>query len=560
MAIAAGTSNLFFNRDTKVFAGQSLGAALSLPATGISGAYAITTTYAHGMSTGDRVVFTDITNLTGITAATVYYAINASATTFKIATTLANAVAGTAVVCSGTPSAGTTFAYCPDRYVTPTSVTPGSNVIVVASTTAMFKVGDVVAMNNVSPTSDTANLSYSGVYYVAAATPGTSFTITAAGATATGAFTAPTQVQFVKMNLWEIPVLSGYSMAQSMQTSEITLNEMTTAAGVSRRGRQMFNDAQSPTEWSFDTYVRPYKSTNHYAVEEPLWATMIGNNLGVVTGTGSSATTSWALGTTRNSTSLVFDFNSSNSVVLGKLDLYFILGANKVTGRNYTITDAGSTVIYRVGEAVVNEASISFDIDGISTISWSGMGQSAKEIGYFYGTDAASGGTNLTNNFIRNRLTALTAVSTTPTSTTYDITLTGGQITINNNISYLTPEVLGVVNVPLTHVTGTRTVSGNFTAYLDEVSNGTTDLFQNLAEVGYATVTNTFALDFYVGGYTSNDLPTAPGIQFTFDNAHVEVPAINMDDVISVEANFHGLPTTVGGTDEITAVRYVGTT
>lgn len=559
MAIAAGTSNLFFNRDTKVFAGQSLGAALSLPATAVSG-NAITTTYAHGMSTGDRVIFSDVTSLTGPSVATVYYAIESTSTTFKIATTLANAVAGTAVTVTGTPSAGTTFAFCPDRYVTPTTINPRADEIVVASTTAMFKVGETVSLDNISPTSDTTNLVYSGVYTVSAATPGTSFTLTATGATATGLFTAPTQVKVVKMNLWEIPVLSGYSMAQSMQTSEITLNEMTTAGGVSRRGRQMFNDAKSPTEWSFDTYARPYKSTNHYTVEEPLWATMVGNNLGIVTGTGTSATTTWAMGTTRDATSLVFDFNSSNTVILGKLELFFILGANKVTGRNYTITDAGSTVIYRVGEAVVNEASISFDIDGISTISWSGMGQSAKENGYFFGTNAARGGTNLTNNFIRNRLTALTAVSTTPTSTTYAITLTGGQITINNNISFLTPEVLGVVNQPLTHVTGTRTVSGNFTAYLDEVTNGTTDLFQNLSEIGYATVTNTFALDFYVGGYASADLPVAPGMQFKFPTAHVEVPAINMDDVISVEANFHGLPTTVGGTDEITAIRYVGTT
>lgn len=57
----------------------------------------IVTKAAHGLSTGDRVVFTSGTGFTGLTATTAYYAIVLSSSTFKLATTRALAQAGTAV-------------------------------------------------------------------------------------------------------------------------------------------------------------------------------------------------------------------------------------------------------------------------------------------------------------------------------------------------------------------------------------------------------------------------------------------------------------------------------
>ena len=61
-------------------------------------------------------------------------------------------------------------------------------------------------------------------------------------------------------NVWEIPVLDGFSFSQATNSSEITLNEAINATtGKSRRSRQMFNDSLAPAEWSFSTYVRPVK-------------------------------------------------------------------------------------------------------------------------------------------------------------------------------------------------------------------------------------------------------------------------------------------------------------
>lgn len=357
-------------------------------------------------------------------------------------------------------------------------------------------------------------------------------------------------------NIWEIPVLSGYSFSQSTNSSQVTLSEMSDATGTSRRGQAAFNDSLAPAEWSFDVYARPTSADSYMrAVEEPLWANMVAIN-SYTTGTPGS----WAAGVTIGASNLDFDFDDSNKTTLGTFDLYFVLGASKASPNDPTVIYANDTdtTIYKVAGCVVNEATINFEIDGIATISWSGMGATVTEVSTLDTTGAIRTGIDTTSNMIRNRLTALTAVSSVSgSSKTYDITLTGGSITISNNISFLTPETIGIVNVPLGHVTGTRSVSGSFTAYLDTKSNGTADLYSDL--LGATTVvTNAFDLNFYVGGIASADTPVAPGIQFDMGQCHLEVPSVNIDDVIGVEMNFTALPSTISGTNEIGKVRYVG--
>ena len=60
--------------------------------------------------------------------------------------------------------------------------------------------------------------------------------------------------------VFEVPVLDGFSFSQANNSTEVTLAEMENSAGVSKRGRRVFNDSLAPVEWSFSTYVRPFKS------------------------------------------------------------------------------------------------------------------------------------------------------------------------------------------------------------------------------------------------------------------------------------------------------------
>jgi len=531
--------------------------------------------------------------------------------------------------------------------------------------------------------------------------------------------------------LWSIPVLDGFSFSQATNSSEITLNEMEDSSGRSRRGRKMFTDSLSAAEWSFSTYVRPFKSTGNsgnsltgkttikgradstadhqHAVEEALWVAMAGKNVYLPTtgkfkhGSAGGAISSASLTVTQGSGNAVTDadrsegtytiaiptassgtstgatvsggstqagtgaviqvavngsgtasisavtergtqFDSANKIIidseliggaagddnlsidvtseslnsdatdmdinfydsnrasLGTFNLYFIF-SDRSAGR----------LLYKVSNAVVNEAAIDFDIDGIATINWSGMAGQIKEVVTGTGagqvtaqdgepTAGAAGalwidtndsdklhistaagstswwanideGSTSTGNFIRNRLTNLTlAPETTFQSTTtfdregdgnsddnyrtsYSVAITGGNVTISNNISYLTPEELGKVNQPIEHVTGTRTVSGSLTCYLassDAATNRSKDLFQDLVS-DINTVINKFAITLQVGGTDA----TKPRFEISLPTAHLEVPSHSIEDVISLETNFHGIGSTVGEGDEVT-LKYIG--
>ena len=261
-----------------------------------------------------------------------------------------------------------------------------------------------------------------------------------------------------------------------------------------------------------------------------LWAMMVGD--ATHTAVSSSQAANFT-GFTYGTDDLDITFANSNKTSLGTANIFFVIGS------------AGETqTVYKIDNCCVNEASIDFDIDGIATINWSGFGSKITEESSASAATVTEG-VSTTTNFIRNRLTELSAVSTTPTSTTYALTLTGGNITISNNMTYLTPETLGVVNEPLGHVTGTRSISGSFTCYLNSASNSSMDLFENLIE-NTDTVTNKFNLQFNIGG------GSGPRLQMAMGACHLEVPTHAIDDVISVEANFHALGTDIGSTDELT--------
>ena len=350
---------------------------------------------------------------------------------------------------------------------------------------------------------------------------------------------------------WEIPVLDGFSFSQATNTSEITLAEASSGTNKSRRSRQMFTDSYAPAEWSFSTYMRPFgavpagsdttiwepsasiSGNPQHAVEEALWAFFVGAST-FTKGNGSTAS-AWNDGVTNSDTSMVVDWTASELSTLTEFDLYFELGG----------ATAGNDVCYKIANCAVNEASIDFDIDGIATIAWSGFGKLISESGTATPsfTKEITEGTTTTTNFIRNRLTNL-GITAADTSTfpgagsgVYNLVLTGGNITISNNLTYLTPETLGVVNQPLGNVTGTRTISGNFTCYLDHTAGASADLFEDLIEAT-SVITNSFDLTFGIGGASS----VTPSVQIELPKCHFEVPAHSMDDVISLETNFHALP------------------
>lgn len=133
-----------------------------------------------------------------------------------------------------------------------------------------------------------------------------------------------------------------------------------------------------------------------------------------------------------------------------------------------------------------------------------------------------------------------TASSGTVSTGIYNFTLTGGNVTISNNINYLVPEELGTINKPLDAVTGARGIGGNFTCYLtfDNAGGNTgasADFFSDLVDPlkGLTKVVNNFNVTFKVGGAS-----TGPRLFMNFPKTHIDVPTHSIEDVISLETNF----------------------
>jgi len=331
---------------------------------------------------------------------------------------------------------------------------------------------------------------------------------------------------------WKIPVLEGFSFSQSVNSSEITINE---AGETSRRARLLFNDSLAPVEWSFSTYIRPTSETspsNCIAPEQALWAMLMGAN-GFNTSTEVYSNDSLSPTVSVNAVSAdqnIFNFNASN--ISAMPDNWEII---------FAFEDGSNKQYFTIDKAVVNSASIDFDIEGIATCAWSGFGASLSDNGSTTPTSISSAittGTTGTANFIRNRISTV-SLSRTDVSPddAYSVVLTGGSFSVENNISYLTPEELGVVNSPLANITGARTITGSLTCYFDnDIANSKSrELFADLV-ADTSTVRNVFDMAVNIGGETAS----TPRLVLDLPTAHLEIPTIGVEDVLTLETNFHG--------------------
>ena len=399
---------------------------------------------------------------------------------------------------------------------------------------------------------------------------------------------------------WKIPVLDGYSFSQATATTEVTLNEMEDSSGASNRGRAMFTNALEPAEWSFSTYARPFKTgasesskanDTHTAVEEALWAFFFGATGYIAESSADTATNGlWSpAAITRTAGNMVVTSEQSDKAELGTFNLFFVLGGCDVGANENAFSSSNGQTIYKLTDCVVNTAGIDFDIDGITTINWSGFGKTITQQATLNDVKTsvqgrlAHGGIDVTHNFLRNRITSLTLQPDSTTEGTfgtfdetedkdqggdsaadflqeYHLTLTGGSINFENNITFLTPEELCKVNTPIGHVTGNRTISGSFTCYLNDDDSDLTDsanegrsakFFEDLA-AATDIVRNSFNVKFTIGG------TSAPNLVATFPSCHIDIPTHQIEDVISLETAFHALPKNLTDSNEVT-LTYTGT-
>jgi hypothetical protein len=381
-------------------------------------------------------------------------------------------------------------------------------------------------------------------------------------------------------NTFKMGVLDGYSFSQSSDSTDVTINE---AGATPSRGSKRFNDSLAPAEWSLSTYVRPFKhgtssnrsSGTHDMCENILWAAIAGKD---ITGGALSGTSATAI--TVNSTDADVSFVRSDHHELLKLTIFFAL----------------ENTTYRLNECQVNQAEIDFSIDGIATIAWSGNATTidqvttaiedpSKALETNGTTDAAYTAIPYTESFnfvdttassdadyLRNKLSTLSLSHAASDSGAagildldgsatkeYQINITGGSLTIANNITYVTPETLGVVDTPIGSFSGSRQISGSLTMYLNTTGFGGTGNGSNqlLADLTKATdlVNTKFNMSLFMGGASGG----TPLVEFDLPVAHFQIPSIETADIISSTVEFAAQGSNLSTGDEMT-VKYTGLT
>ena len=393
-------------------------------------------------------------------------------------------------------------------------------------------------------------------------------------------------------NTFRIGVLDGYSFSQGSESTDVSITE---AGATPSRGSKRFNDSLPPAEWSFGTYVRPFKhgtdswraSGVYDMCENILWSALAGTGLSDASGAAVDTTSTAALGSN-------VVFTNSNKHELLKINIYFVL----------------ENTTYRLNDAQIGTAEIDFSIDGIAQITWSGSATTidqvttatedpSKYIQLVRASDAddqTSGNTDTYTetytyadstgpsdaNYLRNKLSSLYldvnsqgggSASQGLDAREYDINITGGSITVENNVTYVTPETIGIVDKPIGSFTGARTISGSLTMYLDTKTNGSNQLLSDLAGAT-DLVSNSFDMSLLMGqSYTSSSFPgadradnahiagdfSAPGVEFFMPKCHLTVPSIEVGDLISVSLEFSAQGDTLLTTDEM-SVKYLGST
>jgi len=347
---------------------------------------------------------------------------------------------------------------------------------------------------------------------------------------------------FLPANTREIQVLDGFSFSQNTTAETVTLNE---AGAAPVRGQRSFNTALEPVDFSMSTYMRPADGgTNITCEESVLWNAMFATD---VVGGDDAA---WTEGTTA-ATVVV---SNSQSHQLQKFGLIILIDG----------------VSYVIDNCALDSATIDFGLDAIATIAWAGKGAILRQLSgltattgatvtFGGGLDGTAKGKDTLAAFIANKLSTLTLKKEIDgTGATYNVAITGGSLTIANNLTYLTPANLGVVNRPFTYFTGTRAVSGSLNAYLRAGSSNTAGLLADLLAGSTTDVDPAFYMQIEVGGAAN-----VTRVEFEMPATVLTIPTVSTEQVVSTTINFTAQGSGSGAFDISTAneleVRYFTT-
>lgn len=340
---------------------------------------------------------------------------------------------------------------------------------------------------------------------------------------------------FTPTNTFEIQVLDGFSFSQNTSSETVTINE---AGAAPIRGQRSFNTALDPVDFSMSTYIRPRVDTTTITAEEcVLW-----NALGGVDAL-SGTNPAWTDGSTTGPVAAQLDFTYSNVHQLQKFGMIIVVDG----------------ICYVIDNAALDTATLDFGIDAIGMVAWAGKGTALRQIAGVTVTEGATvtfangltgtgKGKITTARYITNKLSTLALeANISGGGTAYTIAITGGSITISNNLTYLTPANLGTVNQPIGYFTGTRSITGSVNAYLRTGAGLSASLLTDMLAAASSSSETKYKLVVAMGGSTNSNR-----VDLEMNGAMLTIPTLTTDQVVSTTVNFTAQPYT-GSNYDLTA-------
>ena len=331
---------------------------------------------------------------------------------------------------------------------------------------------------------------------------------------------------FTAANTFEIQVQDGFSFSQNSAQETVTLNE---AGAAPVRGQRSFNTSLEPADWSFSTYMRP-RYVENTATADFDADDIVACEESVLWGAISSADgAGWVTSTS------VSPFSDSRASYAS------FANSNKHQLQPFGLVIKFDNSAYIIDNCVLDTATIDFGIDAIAGIAWAGKGMVVREATVVLDATSASfhitvspavaagvyNPKNTTAPYIANKLSTMTLTNSVSPNTVYTVALTGGSLSIANNVTYLTPANLGTLNTPCTYFTGTRTITSSVTAYLKTGTGSPSALLQALLTAN--STENKFSALISIGGSVTN----TNRVELAMPTTMLSIPTITTEQVIS---------------------------
>ena len=398
-------------------------------------------------------------------------------------------------------------------------------------------------------------------------------------------------------NTTELQIMDGYTLTQATDTQTIQPNEGGTAP---TRGSRTFNIGLQPADFSFSTYIRPFRSGQVSAPCGLLWNAITGPDpkplfggsgyslLTSITRVGTLATAvttsvlspQLAIGKIANiAGNTTSDWDGSFTVLSVPTTTSFTYayeatpvatvattGANsRVSGGQWYETSAfaavhneGSNVhqlqpfslvfkidtqLYRVSGCALDSADVDFGLDQIAMIKWTGKGLTIAPIDSTH-VDATAIATSAvapvtTANFITNKLTTLSL----------QLGIAGG--TAGGGQSYTVPITAGSISFKnnLTYLTPKilNTVNVPITYFTGARSiSGTLNAYLRTGTVGdtgnllSSIVTGAVSESKYALTIAMGGGANATRVEFAMPGCFLQIPTLDVQDIASTQIQFMG--------------------